>query len=124
MEANIVVNADKQRSSNSKKERERIQYIEARPHEEWFVQTKDEWGKVVWFLRFQATGLRIRRYGPFPTKHRALLFLDRLLDNIEAGLREAADDLGRYQVRRRSYAYRGLHYPTVEDEYFAEMARE
>ena len=122
MGASIFVDADR-RPSHSKKERERIQLIETRPHEEWFVQAKDEWGKAVWFLRVQATGLRTRRYGPFPTKHRALLFLDRLLNGVEDGLMEALDKLDRYQITRRSYAQREGHYPTVEDECFTAVTR-
>lgn len=121
MGTSTLVDSDRRQSSDQKKERERIQLIETRPHEEWFVQAKDEWGKAVWFLRFQATGLRTRRYGPFSTKHRALLFLDRLLNSVGDGLMEAADKLDRYQVTRRSYAYRDGHYPTIEDESFTEM---
>lgn len=116
-----LADADKRPSSKPKKER--IEFIETRPREEWFIRARDEWGKTVWFFRFQATGLRTRRYGPFPTKHRALLFLDKLLDSIGDGLMGAADKLDEYQVGQRPYAYRELHYPVVEDEYFAEMTR-
>lgn len=98
-----------------KTKRERIQLMEVVPRGEWFQRATDEWGRPIWFIRIQITGLRTRRYGPFPTKHRGLLFLDKLLDVIGEALLEAKNELGSYQGRRRPYRQRGDHYPVVED---------
>lgn len=99
-----------------KKERERIELIEVPPEAEWFVQATDPSGRRVWFLRFQVTGLRPRRYGPFATKHKALLFLDRSLDALGDEISGMSDLLERYQIKGRRFAQHGGHYPVVEDE--------
>ncbi len=60
--------------------RPRIEIIERKPQPDWFVRARNEHGKLEWFLRIQCTGLYPRRFGPFPTKQRALLFLDDVLN--------------------------------------------
>ena len=100
----------------ARRKRERIQLMETRPQDEWFQSARDPWGREVWFLRVQVTGLRTRRYGPFETKHKGLLFLDRLLDDVCEGLCEAGNNLERYQPPKRPFGFRAGHYPVVEDE--------
>lgn len=99
-----------------RKKRERIQIVEMPPSEEWFQRSRDQWGREVWFIRVQITGLRTRRFGPFPTKHKGLLFLDHLLDEVADALSSASGDLGRYQFPKRCFGFRAGHYPIVEDE--------
>jgi hypothetical protein len=70
----------------------------------------------MWFLRIQITGFRARRYGPFPTKRRALLFLDRFAEGAHDAVTEASNFISEYQIPDRSFASRGGHYPIVEDE--------
>ena len=112
-----VIDTDKQaRQLKPNKPRERIQLIETQPNPSWFERTTDPWGRSVWFIRIQITGLRVRRYGPFETKHRALLFLDQLLNEVGDALNEGANYLDRYQVKRRPFGNRNGHYPVVEDE--------
>ncbi len=107
----------KEQKEKAKRERERIGLIEKPPDPDWFVTSKDCHGRKIWLLRFQVTGMLMRRYGPFPTKHKALLFLDQLLDQVGDGLCEAVTaHLGTYQIRGRQFSYRGGHYPVVEDE--------
>lgn len=116
MGAIVLVDVDTPQSNKPKKERERIELIESRPRDEWFQQATDPSGRPIWFLRIQVTGLRTRRYGPFPTKRRALLFLDRILDLLGDGLCEAMDCLSAYQVKSSQFTNRPGHYPIIEDE--------
>lgn len=117
MGTSSLVDVDRRRVvPKPKKERERIELIEVPPEAEWFVQATDPSGRRVWFLRFQVTGLRPRRYGPFATKHKALLFLDRFLETLGDGILGIEDLLGDYQIKPHTFAYRGGHYPVVEDE--------
>ncbi len=115
MGTNVLVDVDK-KAVAPKKRRERIQLIETRPSPEWFQQATDPWGRRIWFLRVQSTGLRVRRYGPFSSKHKALLFLDRLINEMADAFAEAANHLDTYMIKPRQFAYRGAHYPMVEDE--------
>ena len=104
----------------AKKKRERISCIEEAPQPEWFVQCKGPDGQTWWFLRLAITGLKTRRYGPFATKHRALLFLDRIIGGSNACLfdciSEADDSLRDYQIPQRRFEQRGGHYPLIESE--------
>lgn len=99
-----------------RKKRERIQIMEVPPREEWFQRSRDQWGREVWFIRVHITGLRTRRFGPFPTKHKGLLFLDHLLNEVADALSKAEFDLDRYQVPLRRFGLKAGHYPIVEDE--------
>ncbi|MBI5673476.1 MAG: hypothetical protein HZC50_09605 [Nitrospirae bacterium] len=99
-----------------RKKRERIQIMEMPPREEWFQKGRDSFGREVWFVRVEMTGLRTRRYGPFPTKHKGLLFLDHMLNEVADAFSNAEFDLGRYQVPKRCFGLRAGHYPVVEDE--------
>ena len=119
MGSNILVDTDKRPPATpGKKKRERIELIEEQPLPEWFQRASDARTHPIWFLRFHATGLRPRRYGPFPTKHKALLFLDTILKQVGDALLEAAYDLGKYQAKDRRFHCREGHYPVVEDELF------
>jgi hypothetical protein len=99
-----------------RKKREQIKIMEMPPREEWFQRGRDSFGCEVWFVRVQITGLRARRFGPFPTKHKGLLFLDLLLDGVDDAICNAVNDLERYQVSARRFGARAGHYPIVEDE--------
>lgn len=117
MSTSTLVDVDKRPPATpGKKKRERIVLIEEKPLPEWFQHARDAWNHPIWFLRFHATGLRPRRYGPFPTKHKALLFLDGLLNELGNALAEAAMNLDKYQVKDRRFHCRSGHYPVVEDE--------
>ena len=99
--------------------RERIQTIETRPEPGWFIRAKDVDGRSIWFLRFQMTGFRPRRYGQFASKKKAILFLDNLLGEMMDGLTEAEGYIEDYQIKERPFAHRSGHYPVVEDELIA-----
>ena len=104
------------RKRAARRERQRIWVMETPPREDWFQRVRDELGRDVWFLRLQLTGLRPRRYGPFASKHKGLLFLDHLLDGVTQAICEADNDLAQYWVPSRPYGLRRGHYPVVEDE--------
>jgi hypothetical protein len=74
-----------------KRKREQIVLIETPPTPDWFVRITLETGRRVWFLRFQLTGMRPRLFGPFTTRHAALLFLDSAIDKLCDGLGEMND---------------------------------
>ncbi len=95
----------------SKKKRELIQLIETPPKSEWFVHTREH-GRMVWYLRFAVTGMLPRRFGPFQSRHRALLALDSMIASLtdaKAGLYDAAD---KYILQRRVPQNWG---PVIED---------
>ena len=62
--------------------RERIQLIETKPKDEWFVRARTRRGREVWYLRFEVTGQHPQLFGPFKSKHQCLLFLDDALNAI------------------------------------------
>ncbi|TKB59078.1 MAG: hypothetical protein E8D49_09120 [Nitrospira sp.] len=64
------------------RKRERIEMLERRPEEDWFIAKKTSKGATKWYIRFTITGLFPRLFGPFPTKRKALLFLDALHNTI------------------------------------------
>jgi hypothetical protein len=68
--------AVKTQTPHSKAKRERISLIEVTPKEEWFVRTTTPRGRIVWYLRFEVTGMNPRLFGPFSSKRDSLLFLD------------------------------------------------
>lgn len=111
-----LVTTSRPKPRTRRRELEKIEIMETRPQDRWFQQARDPWGRIVWFLRLEVTGLRTRRYGPFATKRKGLLFLDFLLDNVSDGICEADNGLPAYQVPRRPFGLRRGHYPVVEDE--------
>ncbi len=111
-----LIDTDKPKAVAPRKKRERITIMEIPPHEEWFRRARDQWGREVWFIRVQITGLRTRRFGPFPTKHKGLLFLDHMLSEVADAVCGAGNDLERYQFRPRRFGNRSGHYPIFEDE--------
>lgn len=111
-----LIETEKAGTEKRRKKRERIQIMELPPSAEWFQKSRDPFGREVWFLRIQMTGLRTRRFGPFPTKNKGLLFLDRLLDGVADALSDVSSDIERYQFPRRRFGLRAGHYPIVEDE--------
>jgi hypothetical protein len=64
------------------RKRERINMLERRPSEDWFVAKRTARGHTKWFCRFSITGLYPRLFGPFPSKRKALLFLDEAICEI------------------------------------------
>jgi hypothetical protein len=95
---------------------ETIVLIETPPQPDWFMQVTMPDGQVRWYLRIGITGLRVRRYGPFPSQENALLFLDRFIDCIGDGVNESMEYIQRYQVEQGPFEYRGGHYPIIETE--------
>lgn len=89
-----------------KRKRERIQLIETPPREDWFVTEKDANGRLVWFLRLTVTGMLVRRYGPFASRRKALLFLDAALGAMADALVSELEDLAQTRSLRRTYQYR------------------
>ncbi len=85
--------------------------METPPCQEWFQKSRDQW-----FIRVQVTGLRPWRLGPFPTKHKGLLFLDHMLTEVMDAISSVSSDLGRYQYPTRRFELRSGHYPIIEDE--------
>ncbi len=114
--ASSLMDVDKQNPAKPKRKREKIVFIEIPPAESWFQQAIDDRGRPVWFLRLQITGLRNRRYGPFATQHKGLLFLDSVLNQVGDTLSSVGNDITSYQVKECRFGYRGGHYPIVEDE--------
>ncbi len=76
--------------------RERIEMLERRPEEDWFIAKKTPRGGTKWYLRFTITGLYPRLYGPFLTKRKAILFLDNLHNTICEFWTQVDDVLDRY----------------------------
>jgi hypothetical protein len=83
-----------------KQKRERIQLLEERPKPNWFVRGRDQWGKTVWYVRLEITGLLPRLYGPFPSQHKGLLFLDQVVNQMTDLVAELSDHANRYIVNR------------------------
>jgi len=111
-----LTDTDKAKAVAPRKKRERITIMEVPPCDEWFQQGRDQWGREVWFIRVQVTGLRPRRFGPFPNKRKGLLFLDHLLNDVTDSICSAGNDLERYQIPSRCFGNRSGHYPIFEDE--------
>lgn len=73
------------KAENSKpttRKRERIVFLERRPEADWFVAKKTPRGGTKWYLRFTITGFFPRLFGPFPSKRKAVLFLDAAHDKL------------------------------------------
>ena len=96
----------------SKKQRERIQFIETLPKPEWFVSTRER-GRKVWYLRFTITGTLPRRFGPFQSRHRTLLALDMMLNTMVDGISGIQDVARDYQIKRQFQQTWG---PVIEDD--------
>lgn len=78
-----IVKTDEQKP---RLKRERIVMIETKPDDDWFVQTKTTRGRIVYYLRFQMTGMWPRLYGPFASKRQCLLFLDDGMNELVDGI--------------------------------------
>lgn len=66
----------------AKQPRKRVELLEMRPKDEWFVCSQTERGRRVWHIRLMITGMFPRLYGPFISKRKAVLFLDRVINRI------------------------------------------
>lgn len=80
--------------------RERINMLERRPSEDWFVAKRTARGRTKWFCRFSITGIYPRLYGPFASKRKALIFLDEAIGEI-------GDFWSQLDEVRRKYAIEG-----------------
>lgn len=67
---------------------QRITQLEMPPQEDWLVSTTTPGGRRVWYCRFAVTGLFPRLYGPFPSKRKALYFLDAAISTLSESLTE------------------------------------
>lgn len=95
-----------------KKERERIACIETPPKPDWFVSTREQ-GRTVWYLRFRVTGMLPRRFGPFASRHKAILALDAMLDALEEMIWNLNDPAKEFRLKRR---FQLNSDPVIEDE--------
>ena len=68
--------------ARNKAEPDKLYFIERVRRPDWTVSTINERGRTVWFLRFQITGLKPRRFGPFQTEQETLRCLNKLLDEM------------------------------------------
>jgi hypothetical protein len=83
----------------AKKTREKIRCLETPPCADWFVRSRER-GRTVWYLRLKVTGMVPRRFGPFATRHKALLALDAILDVIADVMSDTNDKADEYLLRR------------------------
>ncbi len=86
----------------AKQPRKRVELLEMRPKEEWFVCSLNERGRTVWYLRFTVTGMFPRLYGPFSSKRQAVHFLDRVLSRV-LDFSQEFDDYARELGRSREF---------------------
>jgi hypothetical protein len=91
--------------------RERIGNIETPPNPDWFIQTTTATGRRVWYLRFQVTGLAPRLYGPFTSRHQALLALDAMIDKLHDVENEMKDVC---EERMLKVIYQKVWVPIIE----------
>ena len=73
MAAQLVISKP---TSEGRRKRERVGRLEAQPSNDWFLTVKGPRGGTKWYLRFTVTGIFPRLFGPFPSKRKAVLFLD------------------------------------------------
>lgn len=93
VKALAIVKTEEQKPK-PKPKRERVQLIETKPKDEWFVRSKTRRGREVWYLRFEVTGQNSQLFGPFLSRHQSLLFLDDALDalsDFSDALRDACE---------------------------------
>ena len=96
----------------SKKKRERITEIETPPNPDWFVSTREH-GRTVWYLRFRVTGMLPRRFGPFQSRHRALLALNEVIGAMTDSNIDVCEAAKKYGLQRRFQQNWG---PVIEDD--------
>ena len=96
---------------NTKKSKQII-CIETPPKPDWFVQTREH-GRTVWYLRFRVTGMFPRRFGPFATRHKAILALDVMIDTLDERIWNLNDPVSEFRLNRR---FQLNSDPVIEDE--------
>lgn len=84
----------------SKKKQAQFNVIETPPTPDWFVSTREA-GRQVWYLRFRVTGMLPRRFGPFASRHKAVLALDAMLDALEETIWNLGDQAKKFRLKRR-----------------------
>lgn len=113
MSTNVTLKAVPKGSTTEKKQRERIELIEMPPKPDWFVSTRER-GRTVWYLRFTITGMLPRRFGPFASRHKALLALDGMIDVTMELENEIIDQAKKYGLKRR-FQLQPKFGPVIED---------
>jgi hypothetical protein len=58
------------------------------------------------YLRMEITGMLSRRYGPFATRHKCLLFLDSALDAMGGAVVTDVEDIAQKRLTKRRSQYR------------------
>ena len=92
-----------------------IERLEVEPDDSWFVETHDQHGRLLVFLRVRVTGLLPRRVGPFPSKQVALAVYDGLANDLACHMDcEWEDKVLEYTVQR-PFNFRHFNV-RVEDE--------
>lgn len=90
--------------------------FETVPKPDWVVKARDARGRTVWYARIEVTGFLPRRYGPFASRMKALLFLGAAKRHFQEPLGcLAPDDARRYMVEDVPFRFRE-GFPFVEDE--------
>jgi hypothetical protein len=95
-----------------KRKREQIVSIETPPQADWFVCTRER-GRRVWYLRFRVTGMLPRRFGPYASRHKAILALDAMIDTLEEMMWDLNDPATEFRLKRRFQQTWG---PVIEDD--------
>lgn len=114
MPTNAIVNLKGEPvTPQARQPRERIELLEERPRADWFVRGTDQWGKPAWYLRLGITGLLPRLYGPFSSRRKCLLFLDRAIDELTNVTAELSDRADTY-ILKRPFAQRMWCRPIIE----------
>jgi hypothetical protein len=96
-----------------KQTREQVKQIEERPRPDWLVSGQDQWGKIVWYVRLEITGLLPRLFGPFPSRRKSLLFLDDAVGHLSDHTSDLQGYADKYIVER-PFFQRGWCRPTIE----------
>ncbi len=123
MPTNTIVNMKGERvTPPTRQPRERIELIEERPRPDWFLRGTDQWGKPAWYLRLGITGLLPRLYGPFSSRRKCLLFLDRAIDELTNVTAELSDRADKY-ILKRPFAQRMWCRPIIETPELASSVR-
>lgn len=85
-----------EKGRNKSEDEQSVSYLECHPDPRWFSQEIGPDGRPEVWLRIQVTGLRSKKYGPFPDPYQAMLYLDVVLDKILDDFCEAESHLGKY----------------------------
>ena len=91
-DATVLAISEKKIPADKSEPKQSFPNLEEKPRSEWFVKVKNRDGQTQWFVRFQMTGMEVRRYGPFATKQKCLQFIDQAVECLWIdGMSELAD---------------------------------